>query len=71
MYYILELNNKHTLILSFIFQVLVIKLGLATLEVELFKTTTVAPLEELGVEGGNQVPPAETFSTKVASPVLN
>ena len=50
---------------------LVIKLGLAMLEVELFKTTTVAPLEELAVEVGNQVPPAETFSTKVASPVLN
>ena len=55
----------------FIFQVLVIKLGLETLEVELFQTTTVAPLEELGAEEGNQVPPAETFSTRVASPVLN
>ena len=50
---------------------LVIKLGLAMLEVELFKTTKVAPLEEPGVEVGNQVPPAETFSTKVVSPVLN
>ena len=50
---------------------LVIKLGLETLEAELFPTTTVAPLEELGAEVGNQVPPAGTFSTRVASPVLN
>ena len=40
---------------------LVIKLGLETLEVELLPTTTVAPLAELGEEVGNQVPPAETF----------